>query len=103
MYYLLWFDTTYFICCDLTLLIVFSMRLSQKIFLKLVTHKVDLAYILSVPHLRLSGVEVMQRLVLRRSSLVKEGRQSYSIVLYDVLVMTSHHTFKESIGKVTTS
>lgn len=51
--------------------------------------------------LRLSGVKVMQRMVMRRRSLVKEGSQSYFIVLHGVLTMESHHTPKELIGKLT--
>ncbi|TYJ98388.1 uncharacterized protein E5676_scaffold232G001350 [Cucumis melo var. makuwa] len=39
------------------------------------------------------GVEAMRRIV----PLVKEGRQSYSVVLHGVLAMTFHYMFKESV------
>lgn len=47
----------------------------------------------------LAGVEVMRRLVLRRCSLIKEGRQSYYVVLHGVRAMTSYHKPKELVGK----
>ncbi|KAA0066454.1 ATPase 2, plasma membrane-type-like [Cucumis melo var. makuwa] len=39
------------------------------------------------------GVEAMRMIV----RLVKEGRQSYSVVLHGVLAMTFHYMFKESV------
>lgn len=37
-------------------------------------------------------------MVLRRCSIVKEGKQSYSVVLYGMLAMASRHTFKEPVS-----
>lgn len=41
----------------------------------------------------------MRRLDRKRCNLVEKERQSYFVVLHDVLAMTSNHVSKELVGK----
>ena len=48
---------------------------------------------------RLLGIETKRRVDFRRCSLVKEGRQSYSVALHDVLAMKISNMPKKLVGK----